>query len=216
MNWIAEMSQSTIECVYGHKSDALQCMLTIILRKRSSLSNGGLNNTVVIVCRPANVPGAFDTAAFRPPHSLTLSTLKLYFAQHPHEHQRRVIDTKLDELQRVTQAVPHLGLTTADGRLSFGQVSVTEQEGNSILQQLLQELVRLSGRYDIAMVVMSRYGVQFHNCIVLIELCSAMSPRSVYIVNYHGTYCLFWRMLLRPLCFHNLTTEIARRNAVTG
>ena len=99
------------------------------------------------VCRSAAIAAEFDTAAFQPPHSLTLSTLKLYFTQHPHEHQRRVIDTKFDEVQRVIQAAPNLGLTVADGQFSFGQVMVSDQEGVSILQQLLQELVRLSGRY---------------------------------------------------------------------
>lgn len=89
----------------------------------------------------------FDTARFRPPQSLTLSALKLYFAQHPQDRQRRVLDTKLDEVPRVNQAVADVGLTSANGQLSFGQVRVTQEEGARLLQQLLNELVRLSGRY---------------------------------------------------------------------
>ena len=58
-----------------------------------------------------------------------------------------MIDTKFDEVQRVIQAAPNLGLTVADGQLSFAQVTVSDQEAVDILQQLLQELIRLSGRY---------------------------------------------------------------------
>lgn len=97
-------------------------------------------------CRSANVSTTFDTAAFRPPRSLALVALKLYFA--PHKDQRRLIDSKYYwETQQVDQAAADMGITTANGQMSFAQVAVSAEEASSILQQLLQELVRLSGRY---------------------------------------------------------------------
>lgn len=109
---------------------------------------------MVLQCRSPYIAAAFHTAAFRPPHSLGLAALKLYFAQHPHEHQQHIIDTKYDEIQRVNQAAPTVGLTSADGQLSFGQVTVTPEEGANILQQLLGALITLSGRYT------SSYGAE--------------------------------------------------------
>ena len=91
---------------------------------------------------------------FRPPHSITLSTLKLYFTQHSHERNRRMIDTKLDEVNRVTQAAPGIGLTAVNGQLSFRQVTVTQEEAANLVQQLLQELVRLSGRCGVRLMQM--------------------------------------------------------------
>lgn len=71
--------------------------------------------------------------------------LKLYFA--PYKDQRRVIDSKYYwETQPVNQVAADMGVTTANGQMSFAQVVVSAEEATSLLQQLLQELVRLSGR----------------------------------------------------------------------